>query len=149
MAGEPTIPELPEGIVAVLATVGSAGPAAIPVSALVGEGPRRLLFALAATRGSTARLRADPRAAVSLNGPALSLCVEGTARVAADPLPGAEFMVAFRLEAERIRDARGPATEVDEGIRWRWTAVEAADRHAAVMAALRELREASIRRLGA
>jgi Pyridoxamine 5'-phosphate oxidase len=141
MGRAPTIPELPEGIVAVLATVGPAGPAASPVSALVGDGPERLLFALAATRGSTARLRADPRAALSLNGPGLSLCVEGVARIAADPLPGAEFMVAFRLEAERIRDARGPATEVDEGIRWRWTAADAAARHAAVMAALRALRE--------
>ncbi|HEX2504419.1 MAG TPA: pyridoxamine 5'-phosphate oxidase family protein [Miltoncostaeaceae bacterium] len=146
MAAEPTIPELPEGIVAVLATVGPAGPVAIPVSALVADGPRRLLFALAATRGSTTRLRADPRAALSLNGPRLSLCVEGAARIAADPLPGAEFMVAFRLEAQRIRDARGPATEVDEGIRWRWTAADAADRHAAVMAALRALRGASVAR---
>ena len=42
-------------------------------------------------------------------------------------------------EAERIRDARGPATEVDEGIRWRWTAAEAAERHSAVMAALQPL----------
>ena len=139
MAAEPTIPELPEGIVAVLATVGPVGPVAIPVSALVREGPERLLFALAATRGSTARLRRDPRAAVALNGPGMSLCVEGAARIAADPLPGAEFMVAFRLEAERISDARGPATEVDEGIRWRWTAADAAARHAAVMAPLRAL----------
>ena len=140
MAAEPIIPELPEGIVAVLATAGPAGPAAIPVSALLREGPDRLLFALAATRGSTGRLRADPRAAVSLNAPGMSLCVEGAARIAADPLPGAEFMVAFRLQAMRIRDARGPATEVDEGIRWRWTAAEAAERHAAVMAALAALR---------
>jgi Pyridoxamine 5'-phosphate oxidase len=140
VAGDPSIPELPNGIVAVLATVGPAGPAAIPVSALLRAGGDRLLFALAATRGSTARLRVDPRAAMSLNGPGMSLCVEGVARLAADPLPGAEFMVAFRLEAERVRDARGPATEVDEGIRWRWTTAEAADRHAAVMAALETLR---------
>jgi flavin reductase (DIM6/NTAB) family NADH-FMN oxidoreductase RutF len=133
------IPELPEGIVAVLATVGRDGPAAIPVSALLRAGPDRLLLALARTRGSVARLRADPRCAVSLNGPGMSRCLEGTARVAADPLPGADFMVAFELRAERIRDARGPATEVDEGIRWRWTTAEAAERHAAVMAALAAL----------
>lgn len=137
--GRPPIPELPEGIVAVLATLGPSGPVAIPVSALLRAGPDRLLFALAQTRGSTARLRTDPRAAVSVNGPGLSLCVEGVARIAADPLPGAEFMVAFRLEAERVRDARGPATEVDEGIRWRWTTEEAAARHRTVMAALAAL----------
>ena len=140
MAGAPSIPDLPEGIVAVLATTGPAGPAAIPVSAVVRAGPGLLLFALARTRGSVARLRDDPRAAVSLNGPGMSLCVEGLARVAADPLPGAQFMVGYRLEAGRIRDARGPATEVDEGIRWRWTSADAAARHAAVMAALAALR---------
>jgi Pyridoxamine 5'-phosphate oxidase len=139
VAGAPSIPRLPEGIVAVLATAGPEGPAAIPVSALLRAGPGALLFALARTRGSVARLRADPRAAVSLNGPGMSLCVEGIARVAADPLPGAEFMVAYRLEAGQVRDARGPATEVDEGIRWRWTSAEAAARHAAVMAALAAL----------
>jgi hypothetical protein len=133
------IPELPEGIVAVLATVGEAGPVAIPVSALLRSGPDRLLVALARTRASVARLRVDPRAAASLNGPRMSLCVEGVARLAADPLPGAEWMVAFELVARRIRDARGPATEVDEGIRWRWTTEEAAERHAAVMAALAAL----------
>jgi hypothetical protein len=133
------IPELPEGIVAVLATVGADGPVAIPVSALLRSGPDRLLLALARTRASVARLRADPRAAASLNGPRMSLCVEGVARLVADPLPGADWMVAFELEGRRIRDARGPATEVDEGIRWRWTTAEAAERHAAVMAALASL----------
>ena len=139
MGDDLRIPELPEGVVAVLATVGPSGPVAIPVSALVRAGPRRILFALARTRGSVARLRVDPRAALSLNGPGMSLSVEGAARVAADPLPGAERMVAFELTADRIRDARGPATEVDEGIRWRWTTAEAAGRHAAVMAALAAL----------
>lgn len=140
MGDDLDIPELPDGVVAVLATVGPEGPAAIPVSALLRAGPRRLLFALALTRGSAARLREDPRAAVSLNAAGISLCLEGTARVVADPLPGAERMVAFELTADRIRDARGPATEVDEGIRWRWTTAEAARRHAAVMAALAALR---------
>jgi hypothetical protein len=136
-----SIPELPEGIVAVLATVGPSGPVAIPVSAMVRAGPARVLFALAASRGSVARLRADGRAALSVNGPGLSLCAEGVAAIAADPLPGAEHMVAFRFEAARLRDARGPFTEVDEGIRWRWTADDAAVRHAAVMAALAALRD--------
>lgn len=144
MPAEVEIPELPEGIVAVLATVGAEGPAAIPVSALLRAGPGRLLFALAHGRGSVARLRDDPRAAISLNGPGMSLCLEGRAEPAADPLPGAEFMVAFELRAERIRDARGPATEVDEGIRWRWTDEGAAARHATVLAALRSLRDERI-----
>src|SRR4029453_12993473 len=69
MAAEATIPELPEGIVAVLATVGPAGPVAIPVSALVADGPGRLLFALARTRGSAARAQPDPAAGRSAGRP--------------------------------------------------------------------------------
>lgn len=133
---DPPIPELPPGVVAILATVGPDGPVAIPVSALRRTARGRLLVGLARTRGSTARLRADPRCAVSLNAPGTSLCIEGVARVAADPLPGLEGMVAFEIAARRVRDARGPATEVDGSIPWHWTTDEAAARHRAVLAAL-------------
>jgi hypothetical protein len=133
------IPELPADLVAVLATVGPSGPVAIPVSAIVRAGPARLIVGLARRRGSVGRLLADPRAGLSLNGAGLSLVVEGWARLAADPLEGVEGMVAFAVEAVVARDARGPATEVDEGVRWRWTDPEAAARHEAVMAALRRL----------
>lgn len=133
------IPELPAGLVAVLARAGAAGPVAVPVSAIRRRDARCMLVALSPWRASVERLRADPRAALSLNLPGFSLCVVGEARVAADPLPGADFMVAFAIDAHRIWDARGPATEIDEGIRWRWTEPEAARRHAVVLEALAEL----------
>lgn len=133
------LPEFPPGQVAILATVGPGGPAAIPVSALLRCGPRELLLALAARRGSLARLRAEPRVALSLSGPGFCLAVEGTAAVAADPLPGAQNMVAVRVCAEVVRDTRGPATAVDDGIRWRWTTGESEARHRGVLGALAHL----------
>lgn len=127
-----------------LATVGPLGPAVIPVSAVWRTGPSGLLLALATRRGSLARLRKDPRVALSLSGPGLCMSVEGAAVVAADPLPGAENMVAVAVRATSARDVRGPATEVDGGIRWRWTTEDAAARHGVVMAALARLAEQPI-----
>lgn len=136
---DPVLPVLPPGAVAILATVGPAGPVAIPVSAVLRAGPRDLLLGLAGRRGSLVRLRDDPRVAVSLAGPGFCLAVEGRAAVAADPLPGAERMVAVGVRAAVIRDTRGPATEVDAGMRWRWTDEAAGARHRDVMAALERL----------
>lgn len=137
------LPELPDGAVAILATVGEEGPVAIPVSAVLRAGPGDLLLGLARRRGSLARLRRDPRVAVSLAGPGFCLAIEGRAAVAADPLPGAEAMVAVAVRAAVVRDTRGPATEVDAGMRWRWTDPEADARHRVVMAALERLASAS------
>ncbi len=133
------IPDLPGDLVAVLASVGPDGPVAIPVSAIWRRDAGGLLLALARRRATVARLRADPRAALSLNGRGFSLCIEGDARIAADPLPGAENMIAFAVEIRRAWDARGAATEIDSGIRWRWTEPEAARRHVRVLGALADL----------
>lgn len=59
------LPEWPAGTVAILATAGDA-PHAIPVSAAVRAGPRRILIALATARGSLARLLADPRVSLTI-----------------------------------------------------------------------------------
>lgn len=130
------IPPLPDGQVAILATVGEDGPVAIPVSAIRRRGPDRLLIALAGRRASVTRMRADPRVGVSLTGPGVALAIEGTARIVADPLPGAENMVAVEIEVRNAWDARSRTTAVDDGIRWHWTDRESADRHEAVLAAL-------------
>lgn len=133
------LPEFPPGLVAVLATVGPRGPVAIPVSALLRCGAHELLLALAGRRGSLARLRDEPRVALSLSGPGFCLAVEGEARVEADPLPGAENMVGVRVRADVVRDTCGPSTAVDAGIRWRWTTGESETRHRRVLAALAAL----------
>ncbi len=141
MAREPTIPELPEGIVAVLATVGPGGPAR-DTGERAGAGRARAAAVRARGAPAAARPGCDVThaRAVALNGPGMSLCVEGAARIAADPLPGAEFMVAFRLEGGADprraragdRGGRGDPLALDDR--------EAAERHAAVMAALAALR---------
>src|SRR5262245_49641074 len=67
-AESPRVQELPEwkeGTVAVLSTGGGA-PHAIPVSAAVRAGPRRVLIALAVGRESLARLRREPRCALTI-----------------------------------------------------------------------------------
>lgn len=133
------LPEVPPGTVVILATVGGSGPAAIPVSAVLRAGPRVLLLGLAARRGSLVRLREDPRVALSVAGAGFCVEVSGEAEVAADPLPGVEGMVAVRVRAHAVRDVRGPATEVDGGIRWRWTDRGADERHRLVLAALARL----------
>ncbi|MGI9539337.1 MAG: pyridoxamine 5'-phosphate oxidase family protein [Miltoncostaeaceae bacterium] len=138
MTGTP-LPDLPEDQVALLATLGPEGPTVIPVSALHRVDERTLLFALKADRAGRARLRDDDRAALSLSGAGFSVSARGRATIAADPLPGAEAMVAFRFRVERSWDARGPATEIVEGIRWRWTAAASADHHRAVLEALAAL----------
>ena len=119
--------------------MGRDGPVVIPVSAVHRHDEAVLVVALRGDRASSARLKHDRRAAVSLNGPGFSICARCRARVLAERLPGAEHMAAFRLDVEHAWDARGPATEVDAGIRWRWTARANAERHELVMNALARL----------
>jgi hypothetical protein len=133
------LPPFPGDLVAVLATVGPDGPAAIPVSAVVRAGDRRVLLALAHRRGSLARLRAEPRAALSLLGTGFAVTARGEARVVADPLPGAEFVAGVELAVSRLDDAIGTATVVHRGVHWGWRDAESARRHRLVLAALEEL----------
>ncbi|MDQ6729168.1 MAG: hypothetical protein M3022_02380, partial [Actinomycetota bacterium] len=66
------LPHWPTGTVAILAT-DDGTPHAIPVSAVVRSGDRRLLLALAVRRGSLARLRAQPQVAVALMAPGVAI----------------------------------------------------------------------------
>jgi hypothetical protein len=133
------LPDFPEGLVAFVATAGDAGPHVIPVSALHRAGPDRLLLALTHRRGTLARLRARPRVAVALTGAGFAVTAHGPATVVADPLPGAEFMVAVAVDVERIADHLRPETALRGGIDWGWRDHEAAERHDRVVAALAAL----------
>jgi hypothetical protein len=133
------LPQFRPGLVGILATVDPGGPHAIPVSALARLGDDALLLALAHGRGSLARLRADRRVALALVEEGFSMTAHGPARVVADPLPGAEFMAAVRLDVERLEDTRRARTLIDAGIRWRWADEGSAERDARVRAALTAL----------
>lgn len=131
-----TLPHWPQGTVAILVTTDDT-PHAIPVSAVARAGDARLLIALAASRGSLARLRARPGVAVAVIGPELAFTAEGVAEIAADPLT--ESTVAVGVAVSAICDHGRPTFTIDSGVQWRWTDREAAARDAEVHAALARL----------
>ena len=130
------LPDWPPGTVAVLST-GAGAPHAIPISTAVRAGRRTLLLALATRREALARLRADPRCAVTVLGTGdVAITALGRANVVQD-LPGG--VVAVRVDVEEVRDHNQPQFEILDGVRWRWTDARAERRDADVRAALHAL----------
>jgi hypothetical protein len=114
MSGHPALdvlPEWPGRVVAVLATV-SGGPFAIPVSAPVRAGDRRILINLQRGRGSLARIREEPLVA-------LLLLAEGNIAFTARGRAHAEELThdycAVTIDVEAIDDHRQAAFVVDSG----------------------------------
>jgi Pyridoxamine 5'-phosphate oxidase len=130
------LPAFPDDLVGILATIDAAGPAAIPVSALYRAADDRILLALAPRRRSLARLRAHPAVALALLGPGFSVTAYGAARVVAEPLAGADFVVGVELEVDEVTDTLGGRTLVYGGVWWGWRDDGSAARHAEVRAAL-------------
>jgi hypothetical protein len=129
------LPEWPDGTVAVLATAGEA-PHAIPVSLLVRAGDQELLVGLAPRRLALERLRADPRATVTILAAGDHAITAHARAVAFEDAAG---VVAVRLAVERIADHNRPTYEIEGGVRWRWTDDGERERDAATRAALKEL----------
>jgi hypothetical protein len=131
------LPEWPVGTVMILATAGPA-PYAIPVSTAVRAGPRTILMALAASRGSLARLRGDPSVALAIVAEDnLAMTAYGMAEPLEAPMP--DGVVAVRVEVERIQDHRRPAFVIEAGVRWRWTETHEQERDAQVRTALEKI----------
>jgi hypothetical protein len=128
------LPEWPDGTAAVLST-GAGAPHAIPVSTAVRLGPRTIALALAERRESLARLRDDPRCAVTVVAAGVAFTAHGRATL--EPL--AAGLAAVRIAVEAVQDHDDPRFVIDEGVRWRWTDAEAGVRDAAVRAALSRL----------
>src|SRR3954466_10930177 len=108
------LPEWPAGTVAVLSP---AGPPAIPVSTATRAGDRAIHFALAHTRDSLARLRENPRCALTILAAGVAVTAYGTAAVvgADDRAPS------LRLEVGSVEDHAQPTFSPDEGVRGHWT----------------------------
>jgi hypothetical protein len=121
------LPSWPSGTVAVLST-GAGEPHAIPVSTAVRRGPLEVAFALSLRRESLARLRSDPRCALTLIAAGLSVTALGRAVVESE----GERVAVLRLDVERIQDHDHPTFEIDEGVRWHWTSEDAERADAAV-----------------
>ena len=133
------LPDWPAGTVTFLAT-GAGAPHVIPVSAALRAGPARVLLALAPRRESLARLRDAPRVALAvLAAGDVALTAEGPARVVAEPLPGAENVVAVELLVERIQEHGNRHFAVTDGVQWHWSDDESEQRDAAVREALAAL----------
>jgi hypothetical protein len=133
------LPGWEPGTVAVLSTAGEP-PHAIPVSTAVRLGPRRIALALARTRASLERLRADPRCALTmLAGGDVAFTAHARATIAQDPMAVAGSVVAVVLEVDDVQDHADPRFAIDGPVAWRWVDAGAAARDAAIRAALAEL----------
>ncbi len=127
------LPDWPEGTVAVLSTH---GPHAIPVSLVFRAGPREIVVGLARRRDSLARLREDPRCAVTILAAGDHAF---TAYGRATPTEEIGRLVAVRIEVDEIADHNRPTYAIDDGVQWRWTDGEAERADAESRAALRRL----------
>jgi hypothetical protein len=133
------LPHWEPGTVCVLST-GAGAPHAIPVSTALRAGPRRVLLALAARRETLARLRSDPRCALTvMAGDDVACTAHARAEVVCESLPGAEAVAAVALEVEAIQDHMQPRFAIAAGVAWNWTDEDARAGDAAVRAALAEL----------
>jgi hypothetical protein len=129
------LPEWPDGTVATLVTQGEA-PHAIPVSLIHRTGPHEVLVGLAPRREALARLREDPRAALTILA-AGDHAFTAHGRVTAFEEAGK--IVAVRIAVERIADHNRPTYEIRDGVQWEWTDAAERQRDAQARAALREL----------
>jgi hypothetical protein len=129
------LPEWEDGTVAILST-GAGPPHAIPVSTCVRGGPRTVLLALAQRRDSLARLREDPRCALTIVAAGTAITAHAHATIA-NALN--DQVVAVRLDVEEIQDHGQPTFAIDEGVCWHWLDDEARERDAKLRAALQAL----------
>ena len=133
------LPRWEPGTVAVLSTAGDP-PHAIPVSTAVRLGPRRAALALARTRASLERLRADPRCALTIiASQAVAFTAHARATVVQDPMAVAANVVAVVLDVDDVQDHADPRFAIEAPVAWRWVDAEAAERDAAIRAALADL----------
>jgi hypothetical protein len=129
------LPEWPDGTVATLVTQGEA-PHAMPVSLLLRAGPREIVVGLSSRRESLARLRADPRAALTILAAGDHAFTAHGRAIAFEEVGG---VVAVRIAVERIADHNRPTYAIRGGVRWDWTDEAERERDAATRAALRGL----------
>ena len=128
------LPEWPDGTVAVLSTAAGA-PHAIPVSTAVRSGPQMIHLALGLRRESLARLREDPRCALTILAAGVAVTALGSASV----VEQTDRVAFLRLDVEAVQDHDQATFEVEAGVRWHWTDEAAAEADAEIRAALRRL----------
>jgi hypothetical protein len=130
------LPAWEPGTVAILST-GAGAPHAIPVSTAIAAGPDAILLALALRRESLARLREEPRCALTvLAAGDVAVTVHGRATVVEEPLAEIGTVAAVRIDIDAVQDHGQDRFEIDAGVAWHWTDPGAAAQDEAVRAAL-------------
>jgi hypothetical protein len=130
------LPEWRPGTVAVLST-GAGAPHAIPVSTAVRTGARTVMLALALRRESLARVREDPRCALTVIAAGdVAITAHGRATIVEDPMAAADRVAAVRIDVEAIQDHGQDSFAIDDGVRWHWTDPDAEQRDGEIRAAL-------------
>ena len=128
------LPDWPDGTVTVLSTAGGP-PHAIPVSTAVRSGPATVHLVLGLRRESLARLREDPRCALTVLAAGVAITALATAAVVEE-----NDRVAFvRLDVESVQAHGHPTIEHEGGGGWRWTHEDPQRADAELRARLREL----------
>jgi hypothetical protein len=122
--------------VTVLCTSGDE-PHAIPVSTALRAGPDRILIALADSRESLRRLRADSNVAITIQATGVSCTALGTAAALDEPF--VEGMTAVEIVVARVQYHGRPTFALEGGVSWRWTDEAARARDAEVRSALSRL----------
>ena len=114
------LPRWPQHTVAVLSTVdGSVH--AIPVSAPVRAGDRRILLSLHRGRDTLVRIRRRPEVALTvLAEDDIAFTARGTAVVAEAPMAVDPEYVAVAIEVSQVDDHRQPAFRVTAGVDREW-----------------------------
>jgi nitroimidazol reductase NimA-like FMN-containing flavoprotein (pyridoxamine 5'-phosphate oxidase superfamily) len=128
------LPHWPDGTVATLST-GAGAPHAIPVSTIVRAGDSEIRFVLAKRRESLARLREDPRCALTILAEGVSITAHGHAEIAQEW----DRVVALRMRVESVQDHAQPTFAIHAGVAWEWTDADAARTDAGMRTALRGL----------
>ena len=113
----------------------TAGPHAIPVSTATRSGDATIHLALAHRRDSLARLRDDPRCALTILAAGIAVTAYGTATVVEED----DRVAYLRLDVEQVQDHDQPTFELTGGVGWHWTDAAAEAGDADVRAALRRL----------
>ena len=98
------------------------------------------MFALALRRESLARLRQDPRCALTIMaGGDLAFTAHGPATIVEEPMAVSDRVTAIRVDVEEIQNHGQDAFKIDDGVHWHWTDPESEKRDADIGAALSQI----------
>jgi hypothetical protein len=115
------LPEWPDKTIAVLSTE-NGEVHAIPITAPLRIGDRRILFRLKRCRESLARLREHPKVALTIFGKGnLAFTARGPAHVVQESMVVAPAFAAVAIDVENIDDHRQREFAVDSGVSLDWT----------------------------